>query len=46
MTRTTWKRAVVFQAAWLLGGAGTAGAVTPTNVTKVARVTPGRSWMT
>ncbi|WP_415835347.1 DUF4185 domain-containing protein, partial [Corallococcus soli] len=36
---TTWKRVVAVQAVWLLGGAGTAGAVTPTNVTKVARVT-------
>ncbi|RYZ36346.1 MAG: DUF4185 domain-containing protein [Myxococcaceae bacterium] len=36
---TTWKRVVVVQAVWLLGGAGVAGAVTPTNVTKVARVT-------
>ncbi|MBN8471531.1 DUF4185 domain-containing protein [Corallococcus exiguus] len=33
------RRAVVFQAVCLLGFAGTAGAVTPTNVTKVARVT-------
>ncbi|MBN8227765.1 DUF4185 domain-containing protein [Corallococcus macrosporus] len=36
---TTWKRAVVLQVMCLLSGAGTAGAVTPTNVTKVARVT-------
>ena len=40
MRRTTrWQRAVVVPVVALLGGAGTAGAVTPTNVTKVARVT-------